>query len=496
MRAPTPPGHLPAAVGCCLLLALFTGCAHQQGAAEQTTLSLTDTERRQAKALSSYAQGLLVESVQGSRSLTALEHFADAVALDPGRHRLNAKLAAAYLFQERFEKADLLLRDSVARQPDSPLAWVDLAAAHQLAGDDAVAIRGFREAAKLDPARTAIHLALADALFGVGQDDEAILALEAGLPVASAPEQLRLYAYRRGMQFIEQEENQRALACFRFVVRHADTDQARIHFLMGQLYEGLDMEPEARESYALAAREQPPLPQAFIRLALLELEQDPEAAFAILEDAQRALPDDVLIPFAKGQILFRLGRYAEAIPAFATVNQLFRQGPDRHLPASFYLHYGGAYERIGDYEMAARVFTDGLKLHPDAHEIQNYLAYMWAEHATRLDEALVLVEQALDHEPGNAAYLDTLGWIHFQMGHHDMALAAIEAALRLMPDDPTINDHLGDVCSALGEREKALAAWQTSYRQDPSNSAVAEKLRANGIIPEALVSDTPPLASP
>ena len=52
------------------------------------------------------------------------------------------------------------------------------------------------------------------------------------------------------------------------------------------------------------------------------------------------------------------------------------------------------------------------------------------------------MQRALKRDPRNPAYLDTLGWIYFQLGYVDTALKALEAAHALDPDDKTIADHI------------------------------------------------------
>jgi len=39
----------------------------------------------------------------------------------------------------------------------------------------------------------------------------------------------------------------------------------------------------------------------------------------------------------------------------------------------------------------------------------NYLGYMWADHNMNLDEAETMINRALEMEPNNASYLDSLG---------------------------------------------------------------------------------------
>ena len=39
---------------------------------------------------------------------------------------------------------------------------------------------------------------------------------------------------------------------------------------------------------------------------------------------------------------------------------------------------------------------------------------MWAEHNMHLDEAEEMIGRALQLDPNNGAYLDSLGWVHYR----------------------------------------------------------------------------------
>jgi predicted Zn-dependent protease len=111
---------------------------------------------------------------------------------------------------------------------------------------------------------------------------------------------------------------------------------------------------------------------------------------------------------------------------------------------------------------------------------------MWAEKNVNLEPALDYIRHALDFEPDNGAYLDTLGWVLFKQGKYGAALENIQNARALMPHDPTIQEHLGDVLSALGRKKEALEAWKQSFLRGNANPAVEKKLREQGIDTEKL----------
>jgi tetratricopeptide (TPR) repeat protein len=63
--------------------------------------------------------------------------------------------------------------------------------------------------------------------------------------------------------------------------------------------------------------------------------------------------------------------------------------------------------------------------------LNNSLAYCYAQKGENLDEALSLVESAIKDEPDNYTMLDTKGWVLYKMGKKDEAEKILERALKL-----------------------------------------------------------------
>jgi tetratricopeptide (TPR) repeat protein len=102
---------------------------------------------------------------------------------------------------------------------------------------------------------------------------------------------------------------------------------------------------------------------------------------------------------------------------------------------------------------------------------------MWADQGENLDEALALVQQAVALEPGNGAYIDSLGWAYFQLGQYDRARDYLERAAMLVGDDAIVLEHLGDLYSVLGEIDEARSAYERSLALEADNAGqVRQKL--------------------
>ncbi|MEE8524009.1 MAG: tetratricopeptide repeat protein [Thermoanaerobaculia bacterium] len=213
-----------------------------------------------------------------------------------------------------------------------------------------------------------------------------------------------------------------------------------------------------RSGEALAALERgeqdlPALPLLAKRVELLFADDRRAEAEAMLAELTASGQSDDLLFAAR--VHQRGGRYRQAIPL---LDRLLEQDPAA-LEAQFFL--GAAYERTGERQQAIATFERLIESSPNNAGALNYLGYMWAERGENLEQALSLIQRAIAIEPDSGAFVDSLGWVYFQLGRYDQARQHLEWAARLVPDDPTILEHLGDLYVVLQDLERA----RNSYRQ-------------------------------
>jgi tetratricopeptide (TPR) repeat protein len=148
------------------------------------------------------------------------------------------------------------------------------------------------------------------------------------------------------------------------------------------------------------------------------------------------------------------------------------------LNARFYFDYGAAADQAGLYDKAADLFRKSIARDPaTAAEAYNYIGFMWAEHNLHLDEAEEMIGRALQLDPNNGAYLDSLGWLHYRKGKYDEALnELLRAAQNLTLDDPIVFEHIGDTYSKLNRVPQALDFWQKASVLDPGNKLLTNKI--------------------
>ena len=172
------------------------------------------------------------------------------------------------------------------------------------------------------------------------------------------------------------------------------------------------------------------------------------------------------------------GRPQQAVITFEEALNEAEANAAELLTARFYFDYGAAAEKAGLYDKAADLFRQAIVLDPaNAAEVYNYLGYMWVEHNMHLDEAEQMINKALELDPSNGAYLDSLGWLKYRKGKYDEALGdLLRAAQNLKRDDPVVFEHIGDTYARLNKVPQALEYWQKAIALDAKNKALAEKV--------------------
>ena len=218
----------------------------------------------------------------------------------------------------------------------------------------------------------------------------------------------------------------------------------------------------------------------YLRLAelLLGPVKEPLRAVKVLADARRRFPNVPEIAYYLALAQREAKQAQQALGTFAEALHEAELEQSDILNAKFYFQYGATAEQAGLYDKAATLFQKSIALDPEnSADACNYLGYMWAEQNMHLDEAEQMIRRALNKEPSNGAYLDSLGWVEFRAGKLEQALADLERAARNMTrDDPVVFEHLGDTYMKLNRVAKAVESWRKALARDPQNRKIADKI--------------------
>ena len=170
---------------------------------------------------------------------------------------------------------------------------------------------------------------------------------------------------------------------------------------------------------------------------ILQREKDFEAAQGVLDDAMEGFAHDEQVHFLQGAI----------------------------------------FEQQKNYEEAEAAFRKALEIEADDPAVLNYLGYMLADNDVKLEEALEMIQKAVEADPINGAYLDSLGWVYYRLDRMDLAEQYLKRALLFARSDPTIHEHMGDLYLKTDRIDEARAEYEKSIElaEDEEESDKVQK---------------------
>ena len=154
------------------------------------------------------------------------------------------------------------------------------------------------------------------------------------------------------------------------------------------------------------------------------------------------------------------GRLPEAVLVLEAALQRFPE------ETSILFLLGAMLERSGRFADAEAAFRGVIDRDPEHAQALNYLGYMLADRGERLDESVELIARAVEKDPHNGSYLDSLGWAYFKLDRLDLAEPPLRAAGDQLQRNSVVQDHLGDLLNRLGRYAEAIEAWRRALDGD------------------------------
>lgn len=169
----------------------------------------------------------------------------------------------------------------------------------------------------------------------------------------------------------------------------------------------------------------------------------------------------------------RLERYGRAAETARKALETYKEDPD------LLFRLAASLEREKKIAESVAAFEKLIAVRANHAPGLNYLGYLWADRHENLPRALDLIKKAVELEPTNGAYLDSLGWVYFQMNRLREAEEYLRAASKLNPDDATVEEHLGDLFEKKGDLEHARQSWKRALTLKPEDGGkkLEDKLR-------------------
>jgi tetratricopeptide (TPR) repeat protein len=407
-------------------------------------------------------------------------------ALDLNRENTDLKraYAQALFVAEDIDKALSVFEEIVTEEPNDLLANLRLSQIHRQKRNFDKARSYARKARDLDPSNIEIRFNEVGLFEAEGKTAEAISLLkeltESTLRTLSMQERGNglILLERLGLLYRSNEQTQEAVAAFQ---RMAQVDSNAAPNAAAQIIDtyraGKDFAAAEREMQAaLAKHPDDRILKSVAATLLSDLGRHAEA-----EKLLKSLFDgknDRAVHIALAQAYDKAKDYKAADRALDEAEKLSETNDEKE-PVLFLR--GALFEKQKRYDEAEKEFRRVLDVSPNNASALNYLGYMLADRNIRVQEALALIQKAVDQEPANGAFLDSLGWAYYRLNKLDEAADYLRRSLQRGTKDPTVHDHLGDVLlsqgnvkDAINHWEIAVAEWRNNAPSDRDDEAVAK----------------------
>lgn len=135
-----------------------------------------------------------------------------------------------------------------------------------------------------------------------------------------------------------------------------------------------------------------------------------------------------------------------------------------------------AAEKLNHLAVAERDLRRVIALKPDYGQAYNALGYTLADKTTRYNEALALIEKALQMLPDDPMVLDSMGWVQYRLGHLKDAQHYLQRAYD-GSHDPEIAAHLGEALWAGGQHGEARAVLLKMLKAHPKERVLLRAIK-------------------
>jgi len=406
----------------------------------------------------------------------ALAAYKSALDQDSENEEIREAYAEALISAGRMDDARAELTRILKADPENAAAYLHLGRVEREEGhfDDARKDLGHAKSLQSDNLEiTYEQLVLEDS---AGNNDAAIqLAQEAlkqlekpdGQYTAAEAGNRAAFLERLGSIYRTEEKYDEAIATFRQIAALGKSEAPRAEGLIVETLR-LDHQPKKaiEEAQAALAKYPDDRPLHLLEASMLgEQGQVDEAAQKLRALIDGKSEDDLEVYRALAQVYSQAKRFPEA-EATAQKALSASTKPDDQKYTCFLL--GSIYEHEKKYDLAEQQFKKVLDADPLNAAAANYLGYMLADRGIRLDESVKYIQKAVQLEPNNGAYLDSLGWAYLKMNRTDLAAPPLEKAAHLIQDDPTILQHLGTLYLQMGKRQQAEEVWERALKEWPN----------------------------
>ncbi len=364
----------------------------------------------------------------------------------------------------------------IASNPSEARYYTFLAEFYQETNQNDKAMNTYQEILKIDPKNPFVHLALAE-YYKVQNDKENFykeikIAFEnSDLDVDT---KIKILASYYELSEVDDTYKKQAYELCNLALK-LHPNSADAHSIYADFLLKDKKLKEAREEYETAVKFDKNNFAIWNQLMIVESELGEYIALeAHSNESMELFPNQSLPYFFNGISNITLKNYTKAI---ASLNDglefVIENNP---LLLQFYSNLGEAYNYNKEFEKSDKAFEDALKVDPDNSSILNNYAYYLSLRKDKLEKAEKFSKRSNELSPNNRSYIDTYGWILYQLEKYKEAEIWLSRAAKMGNKSAVLLEHYGDVLYKLDKKEEAVTIWKEAKMAGQGSEFLEKKI--------------------
>lgn len=170
--------------------------------------------------------------------------------------------------------------------------------------------------------------------------------------------------------------------------------------------------------------------------------------------------------------------------AFSILYRGYRNVKTRTEKSEILGSLGDLYYNQNNKQLAFKSYRKSIRYNNlNARILNNYSYYLSLE-KMNLDKALEMSTKAVNLEPSNSTYIDTKGWVLFQMGRYEEARDVLRSAVsKNGSSNPVILEHYADALYKTGNKDSAYIYWLKAREAGKGSEHLEEKIKLKRYVP-------------
>lgn len=456
-------------------------------------------------------QLLYIECLHNTKQYSqAADVYAKLVKNYPNRPDFYEGLAAEYMYAQNFEKsfkiyeeletkfgqneaftlnkikilktlnkkseAEIELKKLIKLNPSEIKYYTYLAEFYMETGQNEKVLVVYQDALKVEPSNPIIHLALAD-YYKVINDKENFykeikIAFEnPDLDIETKQKILvSYYELSEENPIYQKEANELCEIMLRMHPKASESHSLKADFLFRD-----KKIKEARDEYEIAVQLDKGKFGNWNQLMYIESELNENKKLEEhSSEAMELFPNQPTPFFFSGIANIQLKNYQKAVESLNEGVEFVYK--DKVLLTQFYYNLGDAYNYLKEYEKSDKAFDDALKVDPDNSVVLNNYAYYLSIRKDKLEKAEKFSRRSNEIAPNNRSYIDTYGWILYQLGKYTEAEIWLARAVKMGAKNAVILEHYGDVLFKLNKISDAVYYWKEAKLNGKDSELLDKKI--------------------